>query len=69
MDSSSLKDLGAILVHKLVAAIGTEELDILVPQLLIVAIELPFALRAGHPEYLRHEASPYGTSGQNSKSE
>jgi hypothetical protein len=60
MDSSSLKDLGAILVHKLVAAIGTEEFDILVPQLLIVAIELALALRAGYPKYFRHSTFPRG---------
>jgi hypothetical protein len=37
-----------------VAAIGAEDLDLLVPELLPVAIEIAFALRAGHPENFRH---------------
>jgi hypothetical protein len=37
-----------------VVAIGAEELDLLVPELLGVAIELALALRAGHPENFRH---------------
>jgi len=40
-----------------VAAIRAEELDLLVPELLPVAIELALALRAGHPKYFRHDAS------------
>jgi hypothetical protein len=37
-----------------VTAVRTEELDLLVPEFLPVAIELAFALRAGHPKNLRH---------------
>jgi hypothetical protein len=33
---------------------GTEELDLLVPKFLPVAIKLAFALRAGHPKYFCH---------------
>jgi hypothetical protein len=40
-----------------VAAIGAEELDLLVPELLIVTIEFALALRAGHPKNFRHDAS------------
>jgi hypothetical protein len=40
-----------------VAAIGAEKLDLLVPELLIVTIELALALRAGHPENFRHSSS------------
>jgi hypothetical protein len=42
-----------------VAAVGAEELDLLVAELLIVTIELAFALRAGHPKNLRHSSSWY----------
>jgi hypothetical protein len=41
-----------------VAAVGTEKLDLFVPKLLIVTIELAFALRAGHPENFRHSPVP-----------
>jgi hypothetical protein len=41
-----------------VTTIGAEELDLLVPELLIVTIELAFALRAGHPENFRHSPVP-----------
>jgi hypothetical protein len=37
-----------------VAAIGAEELDLLVPKFLIVTIKLAFTLRAGYPENFRH---------------
>jgi len=39
-------------------AIGAEELDFLVPELLPVAIKLAFALRAGHPKNFCHGAFP-----------
>jgi hypothetical protein len=52
-----LDDLGALFVQELMIAVGTEELDLLVPQLVPVAIELPFALRAGRPKYFRHDSS------------
>jgi hypothetical protein len=38
-----------------VAAIGAEELDLLVPQLLGMTIKLTFALRAGHPKNFSHD--------------
>jgi hypothetical protein len=41
-----------------VAAIGAKELDLFVPQLLRVAIELSLALRAGYPENFRHAFLP-----------
>jgi hypothetical protein len=55
---TSLDDLNALLVQKLVAAIGTEELDLFVPKLMPVAIKLALALRAGHPKYFRHSSDP-----------
>jgi hypothetical protein len=42
-----------------VAAIGAEELDFLVPELLRMTIKLSLALWAGHPEYFRHDSSSY----------
>jgi len=54
----SLDDLGTLVVQKLVIAIRTEKFDFLVPQLLPVAIELAFALWAGHPENFRHASIP-----------
>jgi hypothetical protein len=48
-----------------VAAIRTEELDLLVAKLLPVAIEVALALRAGHPKNFRHDSS----WGGNEKSE
>ena len=60
---SSLDDFRALVVHELVAAIGTEQLDFLAPKFLVVTIELAFALRAGHPENFRHGSS------ENKKSE
>ena len=54
----SLDDLGALLVQKLMAAIGAEKFDLLVPELLVVTIELAFALRAGHPKNFRHASVP-----------
>jgi hypothetical protein len=55
---ASLDDLGAFLVQKLMGAIGAEELDVFVTKLLIVAIELAFALRTGHPKDFRHSSVP-----------
>jgi hypothetical protein len=52
----SLDDLGAFFVQKLVTAIGAEKLDLFVAKLLIVAVELAAALRAGHPENFSHNA-------------
>ena len=54
----SLNDLGAFFVQKLMAAIGAEELDLLVPELLIVTIELALTLGAGHPKNFRHSSVP-----------
>jgi hypothetical protein len=54
----SLDDLGTLLVQELVAAIGAEELDLLAPKFLRVAIELSLALRAGYPEDFRHGSLP-----------
>jgi hypothetical protein len=42
-----------------VAAIGAEKLDLLMAQLLRVAVKLALALRAGHPKNLCHGASSY----------
>jgi hypothetical protein len=53
-----LDDFGALLVKELVAAVRAQELDFLVPKFLIVAIKFAFALRAGHPKYLRHVCFP-----------
>jgi hypothetical protein len=53
----SFDDLRTLLVQELVAAVGAEELDLLVPELLIVTIELAFALRAGHPKNFCHDSS------------
>jgi hypothetical protein len=41
-----------------VAAVGAEELDLLVPKLVPVAIEFTFALRAGYPKNFRHDSVP-----------
>jgi len=41
-------------------AIGAEELDLLVPKFLPVAIKLAFALWAGHPKNFRHGCFPSG---------
>ena len=38
-------------------AVRAEELDLLVPKFLPVAIELALALRTGHPKNFRHGAS------------
>src|SRR5262249_35346537 len=51
---SSLDDFRALFVQELVAAIGTEQLDLLASKFLVVTIELAFTLRAGHPENFRH---------------
>jgi len=45
-----------------VAAIGAEEFDIFVPELVPVAIKLALALRTGHPKYFRHGSSSYKIS-------
>jgi hypothetical protein len=41
-----------------VAAIRAEELNLLVPELLPVAIEFAFTLRTGHPKNFCHNAFP-----------
>jgi hypothetical protein len=50
-----------------VAAIGTEQLDLFVPQFLPMAIKFALALRAGHPKNFCHGALPpgpnFGSSG------
>src|SRR5215470_7294930 len=51
---SSLDDFRALFVQELVAAIGTEQLDLLASKFLVVTVELAFTLRAGHPENFRH---------------
>jgi hypothetical protein len=50
-----------------VAAIGAEELDFLVPELLPVTVKLAFALGARHPEDLGHGVFPLDIA-PNSKS-
>jgi hypothetical protein len=55
---SSLDDFGTLFVEKLVAAVRTEELDLLVPKFLPMAVEITFALRTGHPKNLRHDSLP-----------
>jgi hypothetical protein len=40
-------------------AIGTEQFDLFVPQLLPVTVEFPFALGTGRPKYFRHGSSWY----------
>jgi hypothetical protein len=40
------------------AAIGAEELDLLVAKFLVVTIEFAVALRASHPKNFRHKATP-----------
>jgi hypothetical protein len=55
---SSLDDFGTFFVQELVAAIGAEELDLLVSQLLGMTIKLTFALRAGHPKNFCHGSLP-----------
>jgi hypothetical protein len=54
LDLSSLDDFRTLFVKKLVAAIGAEKLDVLVPELLPVTIKLAFAMWAGHPENFGH---------------
>ncbi len=56
--SPSLDDFRALVVQKLVAAIGAEELDFLVPEFLLVTIEFALALRTGHPKNFRHASVP-----------
>jgi hypothetical protein len=53
----SFDDFGTLLVQKLVTAIGAEELDLLVPELLPMTIEFALALRTGHPEDFGHDSS------------
>jgi hypothetical protein len=66
---TSLDDFGTLFVQKLMAAIGAEELDLLAPKFLIVAIKFTFALRAGHPENFGHNSSRYTKKIRNSKHE
>jgi hypothetical protein len=54
----SFDDLWALLIKELVAAIGTEELDLFVPELLIVTIKFALALGARHPKNFRHSPVP-----------
>src|SRR5215475_11664767 len=64
---SSLDDFRALFVQELVAAIGTEQLDLLASKFLVVTIELAFTLRAGHPENFRHGSVPRIFSRQGAK--
>src|SRR5262245_18559892 len=66
---SSLDDFRALFVQELVAAIGTEQLDLLASKFLVVTIELAFALRAGHPENFRHGSVPRIFSRQGAKAQ
>src|SRR5215468_5623098 len=66
---SSLDDFRALVVQELVAAIGTEQLDLLAPKFLVVTIELTFTLRAGHPENFRHRSVPRIFSRQGAKAQ
>ena len=52
---TSLDNFRALGVEELVAAIGAEELDFLVPEFLRVAIKFALALRTGYPKNLRHD--------------
>jgi hypothetical protein len=54
---TSLDDLGAFLVQKLMATVRAEKLDFLVPELLVVAIKFAIALGASHPKDFRHGSS------------
>jgi hypothetical protein len=60
IDFSSLDDFRAFLIQKLVAAIGAEKLDLLVPKLLPVTIEFAFTLWAGHPKNFCHDSHSPG---------
>ena len=44
------------------AAVGAEELNILVPQLFRVAVKFPLALGASYPKYLCHDSPLPGLS-------
>jgi hypothetical protein len=50
-----------------VAAVGAEKLDVLVPELLVMAIKVAFALRAGHPKNFCHASVPRIFSRQDAK--
>jgi hypothetical protein len=52
-----LHDFGAFLVEKAPAAIGTEKLDFLMPELLPVTIKFALTMRARYPENFRHDSS------------
>jgi hypothetical protein len=52
----SLDNLRAFFIQELVAAIRTEELDVLMPELLPMTIKLAPALRTGHPENFGHDS-------------
>jgi hypothetical protein len=67
MKLSSLDDLGAFLVQKLVAAVGAKKFDLLVPEFLPVTVKLALALRTGHPKNLRHGSVPRIFSRQGAK--
>src|SRR5262245_52104790 len=66
---SSLDDFRALVVQELVAAIGTEQLDLLASKFLVVTIELAFAQRAGHPENFCHGSVPRIFSRQGTKAQ
>src|SRR5882762_2143279 len=51
------------------AAIGAEELDLLVAKFLVVTIEFAVALRAGHPKDFRHSSVPRICSRQDAKAQ
>jgi hypothetical protein len=57
LDEDLLDDFRALLVQKLVTAIGTEELDIFVPELLPMTIKFAFAFGTGHPKNSCHDFS------------
>jgi hypothetical protein len=63
----SLDDFGALFVQELVAAIGAEELDLLVSEFLIVAIKFAFALRASHPKNFCQSFDPWIFSRKDAK--
>jgi hypothetical protein len=52
--SVSLDDFRAFLIEEPVFTLGAEQGDLLVPEILPMAIELAPALRAGDPENFRH---------------
>ena len=64
---TSLDDFRTLVVQKLMTAVGAEELDLLVPKLVPVAVKVAFAVRAGHPKDFRHDSVPRIVSRKDAK--